>query len=207
MAAGHAALSKVLTAEALEAMNRRGDRLRERLNGMAAPHDLPMQVIGVGSIFGIHFHSGPIRNVGRSGSRRGGTGGRRSASSRHCSTSTCWRRANTCPDASSATCRWRPAMPMPTDSARRSRSSWPAAARSSTRRCHQTDEYVQLETRGDDLGGFLDRPQSPPRLGAIAAAESVERPAVMDLHLVRPPWHRCAAGSSTRGRSEPRATR
>jgi glutamate-1-semialdehyde 2,1-aminomutase len=64
MAAGHAALSKVLTADALEAMNRRGDRLRDRLNAMGRDHDLPMQVTGVGSIFGIHFHRGPIRNVG-----------------------------------------------------------------------------------------------------------------------------------------------
>jgi len=64
MAAGHAALSKVLTPEAVEAMNRRGDRLRDRLNEMARAHDLPMQVTGVGSIFGIHFHRGPIRNAG-----------------------------------------------------------------------------------------------------------------------------------------------
>jgi glutamate-1-semialdehyde 2,1-aminomutase len=64
MAAGHAALSKVLTPEALEAMNRRGDRLRDRLNAMAKEHGLPMQVTGRGSIFGIHFHRGPIRNAG-----------------------------------------------------------------------------------------------------------------------------------------------
>jgi glutamate-1-semialdehyde 2,1-aminomutase len=63
MAAGHAALAKVLTPEAVAAMNRRGDRLRERLNEMARAHDLPMQVTGVGSIFGIHFHRGPIRNA------------------------------------------------------------------------------------------------------------------------------------------------
>ena len=63
MAAGHAALSKVLTADALEAMNRRGDRLRDRLNAMGRDHELPMQVTGVGSIFAIHFHRGPIRNV------------------------------------------------------------------------------------------------------------------------------------------------
>jgi len=64
MAAGHAALSKVLTPEALERMNRRGDRLRDRLNATAKEHDLPMQVTGSGSIFGIHFHRGPIRNAG-----------------------------------------------------------------------------------------------------------------------------------------------
>ena len=64
MAAGHAALSQVLTAEAQEGMNRRGDRLRDRLNAMAGAHGLPMQVTGIGSIFGIHFHRGPIRNAG-----------------------------------------------------------------------------------------------------------------------------------------------
>ena len=45
-------------------MNRRGDRLRERLNEMGRAHELPMQVTGRGSIFGIHFHRGPIRNAG-----------------------------------------------------------------------------------------------------------------------------------------------
>ena len=64
MAAGHVALSKVLTPAALEDMNRRGDRLRDRMNAMARAFDLPMQAIGVGSIFGIHFHRGPIRNAG-----------------------------------------------------------------------------------------------------------------------------------------------
>jgi glutamate-1-semialdehyde 2,1-aminomutase len=64
MAAGYAALSRVLTAEALDAMNRRGDRLRERLNRMARERDMPMQVTGIGSIFAVHFHRGPIRNAG-----------------------------------------------------------------------------------------------------------------------------------------------
>ena len=72
MAAGHAALAKVLTAEALESMNRRGDRLRHRLNDLARRYDLPMQVTGAGSLFGIHFHYGQIRNVGDL--RRGETG-------------------------------------------------------------------------------------------------------------------------------------
>ena len=72
MAAGHAALAKVLTAEALESMNRQGDRLRHRLNDLARRYDLPMQVTGAGSLFGIHFHYGQIRNVGDL--RRGETG-------------------------------------------------------------------------------------------------------------------------------------
>jgi len=45
-------------------MNRRGDRLRERLNRMARERDMPMQVTGIGSIFAVHFHRGPIRNAG-----------------------------------------------------------------------------------------------------------------------------------------------
>jgi glutamate-1-semialdehyde 2,1-aminomutase len=64
MAAGHAAFSRVLTAESLGRMNALGDRLRERLNQLARQHDVPMRATGLGSIFGIHFHVGPIRNAG-----------------------------------------------------------------------------------------------------------------------------------------------
>lgn len=64
MAAGHAALTCVLTAESQARMNALGDRLRDRLTELARKHDVPMQVTGLGSIFGIHFHVGPIRNIG-----------------------------------------------------------------------------------------------------------------------------------------------
>jgi glutamate-1-semialdehyde 2,1-aminomutase len=64
MAAGHAALTRVLTADAQARMNALGDRLRTRLAELAQKHDVPMQVTGLGSIFGIHFHAGPIRNIG-----------------------------------------------------------------------------------------------------------------------------------------------
>jgi glutamate-1-semialdehyde 2,1-aminomutase len=64
MAAGHAALTAVLTAEAQDRMNALGDRLRERLNSVARKHAVPMQATGLGSIFGIHFHAAPIRNAG-----------------------------------------------------------------------------------------------------------------------------------------------
>ena len=64
MAAGHAALTRVLTADAQARMNALGDRLRTRLAELAQKHDMPMQVTGLGSIFGIHFHAGPIRNIG-----------------------------------------------------------------------------------------------------------------------------------------------
>ncbi len=63
MAAGHAALSQVLTRAALSRMNALGDRIRERLNALAIGRDLPLLATGVGSIFGIHFHRGPVRNA------------------------------------------------------------------------------------------------------------------------------------------------
>jgi glutamate-1-semialdehyde 2,1-aminomutase len=62
MAAGHAAFTKVLTPEAIDRMNVRGDELRQRINGLAAARGLAVQATGLGSIFGIHFHKGPIRN-------------------------------------------------------------------------------------------------------------------------------------------------
>jgi glutamate-1-semialdehyde 2,1-aminomutase len=64
MAAGFAALTRVLTADAQARMNALGDRLRERLAELARKRDVPMQVTGLGSIFGIHFHAGPVRNIG-----------------------------------------------------------------------------------------------------------------------------------------------
>jgi glutamate-1-semialdehyde 2,1-aminomutase len=63
MAAGHAAFTQVLTTEALDAMNALGDDLRTRSNALAAKHGLPVQMTGIGSIFGLHFHKGPIRNI------------------------------------------------------------------------------------------------------------------------------------------------
>jgi glutamate-1-semialdehyde 2,1-aminomutase len=62
MAAGVAALEQVLTAAAVEALNARGDRLRQALAGLAGRHGLPVVVTGMGSIFGFHFHRGPARN-------------------------------------------------------------------------------------------------------------------------------------------------
>lgn len=63
MAAGHAAFTKVLTTAALDRMNALGDSLRERTNALAARHGLSLQATGIGSIFGLHFHRGPIRNA------------------------------------------------------------------------------------------------------------------------------------------------
>jgi glutamate-1-semialdehyde 2,1-aminomutase len=64
MVAGHAALTRVLTADTQARMNVLGDRLRAQLAELARKHNVPMQVTGLGSIFGIHFHVGPTRNIG-----------------------------------------------------------------------------------------------------------------------------------------------
>lgn len=60
MAAGVAALEKVLTPERVKELNARGDALRERLNEIAARREVPVQVTGIGSIMCIHLHDRPI---------------------------------------------------------------------------------------------------------------------------------------------------
>jgi glutamate-1-semialdehyde 2,1-aminomutase len=62
MAAGLAALTRVLDERASARMNELGDRLRQGLADAVARHDVPMIATGVGSIFGLHFHQGPLRN-------------------------------------------------------------------------------------------------------------------------------------------------
>ncbi len=54
MAAGIAGLTKVLTPEACEALNARGDRLREALNLRFREHDVPMVFSGLGSLMNLH---------------------------------------------------------------------------------------------------------------------------------------------------------
>jgi glutamate-1-semialdehyde 2,1-aminomutase len=63
MAAGVATLTDVLTPEVLEATNRRGDRLRERLNATFAIHGLAMCVTGAGSLMNVHGTAGPVRSA------------------------------------------------------------------------------------------------------------------------------------------------
>jgi glutamate-1-semialdehyde 2,1-aminomutase len=63
MTAGCRVMEKLLTEEALAAMNRLGDELRDELNRLADAYRLPVQATGTGSIFGIHFHRGRLRNV------------------------------------------------------------------------------------------------------------------------------------------------
>ena len=63
MAAGVATLSEVLTAEVLDAVNERGERLRTRLGDVFAVHCLPMCVTGAGSLMNIHGTPGPVRST------------------------------------------------------------------------------------------------------------------------------------------------
>jgi glutamate-1-semialdehyde 2,1-aminomutase len=61
MAAGWAGISKVLSAEAIGAVNARGDRLRHKLNATAAARAMPVRATGVGSLIGLHFTRGDVR--------------------------------------------------------------------------------------------------------------------------------------------------
>jgi glutamate-1-semialdehyde 2,1-aminomutase len=63
MTAGCRVMERLLSEEALAEMNERGDALREALNRLADTHGLPIQATGTGSIFGIHFHRGPLTSV------------------------------------------------------------------------------------------------------------------------------------------------
>lgn len=62
MSAGLAALTEILTPEVVIALNARGDRLRETLNGLARAANARMQFTGRGSMMAVHFADGPIRN-------------------------------------------------------------------------------------------------------------------------------------------------
>jgi glutamate-1-semialdehyde 2,1-aminomutase len=62
MAAGAAGLTQVLTDNELERLNGLGDRLRRRLNDFAAQRDLCFCATGRGSLVGLHFTHGPVRN-------------------------------------------------------------------------------------------------------------------------------------------------
>jgi glutamate-1-semialdehyde 2,1-aminomutase len=60
MAAGHAGLTQVLSADVLEAVNARGEILRTSLNGLFQGAGIEMTASGLGSILSIHFRPGPI---------------------------------------------------------------------------------------------------------------------------------------------------
>jgi glutamate-1-semialdehyde 2,1-aminomutase len=63
MAAGAAGLTQVYTAPEVARLNGLGDRLRNRLNGFAAEHDLEFCATGYGSMVGLHFTRGPVRRI------------------------------------------------------------------------------------------------------------------------------------------------
>jgi glutamate-1-semialdehyde 2,1-aminomutase len=60
MAAGLAGLRHVLTPQALDALNRRGDTLRDGMNGVLARNGVDAQVTGIGSLLSLHMTSRPV---------------------------------------------------------------------------------------------------------------------------------------------------
>ena len=73
MAAGLAGLEKVLTPQATIKLNEAGDRLRERLQGVADARNIPAQVMGIGSMICVHFQGEPIRRPADAEKARPGT--------------------------------------------------------------------------------------------------------------------------------------
>ncbi|MCG8440995.1 MAG: aminotransferase class III-fold pyridoxal phosphate-dependent enzyme, partial [Caulobacterales bacterium] len=63
MRVAYTALTEVATPDALDRLNRRGDRLRGALNGLAAKRDARAHATGLGSLCDIHFCRGPIDKV------------------------------------------------------------------------------------------------------------------------------------------------
>ena len=62
MSAGLAGLTRVYTAEAAQALNARGDRLRARLNALTRDRGLAMQFTGLGSMLQVHMCDGALRS-------------------------------------------------------------------------------------------------------------------------------------------------
>jgi glutamate-1-semialdehyde 2,1-aminomutase len=60
MAAGLAGLTQVYTADAADALTRRGDTLRHRLNELCKQRGAPLQFTGMGSLIGAHATANPI---------------------------------------------------------------------------------------------------------------------------------------------------
>jgi glutamate-1-semialdehyde 2,1-aminomutase len=63
MAAGYAGLSQVLTREAIDGVNARGDRLRTELNALFAREGVALQATGLGSLLTLHGTAVPVRSV------------------------------------------------------------------------------------------------------------------------------------------------
>ena len=63
MAAGLAGLTQVLSAEALDALNARGEALRTRLNALFTRRGVAMQFTGLGSLMQMQSLAGPVRSA------------------------------------------------------------------------------------------------------------------------------------------------
>jgi glutamate-1-semialdehyde 2,1-aminomutase len=63
MAAGLAGLREVLTRDALDALNARGERLRAALDACFARHGVALRASGVGSLLNLHPGRGPVRSM------------------------------------------------------------------------------------------------------------------------------------------------
>jgi glutamate-1-semialdehyde 2,1-aminomutase len=61
MAAGHAGLSRLFTAETSDALFRRGERLRNDLNAISVESGARIRWTGIGSLLTAHFQTQPIR--------------------------------------------------------------------------------------------------------------------------------------------------
>ena len=63
MAAGLAGLRELWTPAAIEALNQRGERLRERCNALFRARGLALQCSGLGSLMTLHATDRPLRDV------------------------------------------------------------------------------------------------------------------------------------------------
>jgi glutamate-1-semialdehyde 2,1-aminomutase len=61
-AAAGAATMRELTATAIASLNTGGETLRTALREVFAAHELAVQIVGMGSILGVHFSERPVRN-------------------------------------------------------------------------------------------------------------------------------------------------
>jgi glutamate-1-semialdehyde 2,1-aminomutase len=65
MAAGAAGMTKVLTEAKIRRLNDLGDQLRDRLNAFSEEREVQFCATGYGSLIGLHFTRGPVRNEGQ----------------------------------------------------------------------------------------------------------------------------------------------
>ncbi|WP_214429354.1 hypothetical protein, partial [Escherichia coli] len=62
MAAGYAGMTEIFTPAAVQALNRRGDALRQQLNRLCRKHEAELEFTGIGSLITAHFSSRPVRS-------------------------------------------------------------------------------------------------------------------------------------------------